>query len=195
MLVFHRLFSMLFALRLNLRDRKELNITVVEEESRSDFEDFSAAESKSSLCKEKSSIDEWNFPSRSVTVIFLRSLRDRKEINVTVVEEESRSGFEDFSAADSFGSTCKGKSSIDEWNFPSRSVVVIFLRSLRLRQSPGMEIVEEGGSIEEIQPPSSTTQSRELSRQPNHRKFISPGTSLGALGVLGGSLFFFFNAL
>ena len=58
-------------------------------------------------------------------------VRDRKEINVTVVEEESRSGFEDFSAADSFVSTCKGKSSIDEWNFPSRSVVVIFLRSLK----------------------------------------------------------------
>ena len=58
-------------------------------------------------------------------------IRDRKEINVTVVEEESRSGFEDFSAADSFVSTCKGKSSIDEWNFPSRSVVVIFLRSLK----------------------------------------------------------------
>ena len=58
------------------------------------------------------------------------AVRDRKEINVTVVEEESRSGFEDFSAADSFVSTCKGKSSIDEWNFPSRSVTVIFLRSL-----------------------------------------------------------------
>ena len=54
----------------------------------------------------------------------------RKEINATVVEGESRSGFEDFSAADSLDSTCKGKSSIDEWNFPSRSVVVIFLRSL-----------------------------------------------------------------
>ncbi len=47
---------------------------------------------------------------------------------------------------------------------------------VRLRQSPGIEIVEEGGSIAEIQPPSSTTQARELSRQPNPREFSSQGT-------------------
>ncbi|MFS8564128.1 MAG: transcription-repair coupling factor [Rhabdochlamydiaceae bacterium] len=37
---------------------------------------------------------------------------------------------------------------------------------LNLRQSPEIEIVEEGGSIDGIHPPSSTTQSRELSRDP-----------------------------
>ncbi len=36
-----------------------------------------------------------------------------------------------------------------------------------LRQSPGIEIVEDGSSIAEIQPPSSTTQSQELSRNSN----------------------------
>ncbi len=40
-----------------------------------------------------------------------------------------------------------------------------------LRQSPGIEIDEEGGSIEEIQPPSSSTQSRELSRWTNLENF------------------------
>ena len=38
--------------------------------------------------------------------------------------------------------------------------------TFELRQSPGIEIVEEGGRITAIQPPSSTTQSRELLRQP-----------------------------
>jgi len=57
-----------------LRDRPEISRTVVEEKSRSDFEGFSAVESSVSLYKEKSSIDERNFPSRSVRVISGRSL-------------------------------------------------------------------------------------------------------------------------
>ncbi len=55
---------------------------------------------------------------------------------------------------------------------------------VRLRQSPGIEIVEEGGSIAEIHPPSSTTQSRELSRQPNPQEFLSLGTSWVENGFL-----------
>ena len=50
-----------------------------------------------------------------------------------------------------------------------------------LRQSPELEIVEDGDSIAEIQPPSSTTQSRELSRQSNHQKLLSQGTSENSL--------------
>ncbi len=62
--------------RQSLRDRKEINATLLEEKTRSDLEDFFAAEGFSPLCKEKSSGDEWDFPSRSVAVIFLRSLRN-----------------------------------------------------------------------------------------------------------------------
>ncbi len=57
-----------------LRDRKEINATFIEEKNRSDFEDFSAADSPVPLCKEKSSIDEQNFPSRNAAVISLQSL-------------------------------------------------------------------------------------------------------------------------
>ncbi len=51
-----------------LWDRKEINAMLPEEKTRSDLEDFPP------LCKEKSSRDEWDFPSRSVAFIFLRSL-------------------------------------------------------------------------------------------------------------------------
>jgi len=61
-------------LSLLLRDRKEINATLIEEKNRLDFEDFSAAGIYSDTSKKKSSIDKWIFPSRSVTVIFLRSL-------------------------------------------------------------------------------------------------------------------------
>ncbi len=57
-----------------VRDRKKINATPIEEKSRSDLEDFSAADISVHLCKEKSSRDEWNFPSRGVAVIFLRSV-------------------------------------------------------------------------------------------------------------------------
>jgi len=45
------------------------------------------------------------------------------------------------------------------------------------RQSPGIEIVGEGGSIEAIQPPSPTTQSRELSRRSKWQEFLGKTTS------------------
>jgi len=38
-----------------------------------------------------------------------------------------------------------------------------------LRQSPGIEIVKDGGNIAEIQPPFSTTQSRELLQSSNDK--------------------------
>jgi len=58
----------------NLRDYREINFTVIEEKNGSDFENFSAADISVHLCKEKSSIDESIFPSRTVKVIFLQSL-------------------------------------------------------------------------------------------------------------------------
>ena len=72
------LFKILLVLVLPLfsqevRDRKEINATLLEEKTRSDLEDFSAAEGFSPLCKEKSSGDEWDLPSRSVALISLRS--------------------------------------------------------------------------------------------------------------------------
>jgi len=57
-----------------LRDHKEITFTFIEQKSHSDFEDFSAADSPVPLCKEKSSIDERNFPSRNIKVISLRAL-------------------------------------------------------------------------------------------------------------------------
>jgi len=57
-------------------------------------------------------------------------IRDRKEINATLIEEKNRLDFEDFSAAGIFFDTSKKKSSIDKWIFPSRSAAVISLRSL-----------------------------------------------------------------
>ncbi len=50
-----------------------------------------------------------------------------------------------------------------------------------LRQSPGIEIVEDGGSIASIQPPSSTTQSRELSRNSNVKILMKRCTSLDCI--------------
>ncbi len=44
--------------------------------------------------------------------------------------------------------------------------------AIGLRQNPGIEIVEDGGSITAIQPPSSTTQSREFSRNSNDKIFM-----------------------
>src|SRR3990167_7842951 len=75
------LFKILLVLVLPLfsqevRDRKEINDTLLEEKTRSDLEDFSAAEGFSPLCKEKSSGDEWDFPSRSVAFIPLRPLSE-----------------------------------------------------------------------------------------------------------------------
>ena len=58
----------------DFRDRSERNFTVVEEKNGSDLEDFSAADISVHLCKEKSSRDESIFPSRTVKVIFVRSL-------------------------------------------------------------------------------------------------------------------------
>jgi len=49
--------------------------------------------------------------------------------------------------------------------------------AIGLRQSPGIEIVGEGGSIKAIQPPSPTTQSRELSRNSNDKIFMKLCTS------------------
>ncbi|HEV7737895.1 MAG TPA: hypothetical protein VGO47_11060, partial [Chlamydiales bacterium] len=46
------------------------------------------------------------------------------------------------------------------------------------RQSPGIEIVGEGGCIEAIQPPSPTTQSRELSRGSKCQEFMGKTTRL-----------------
>ena len=48
--------------------------------------------------------------------------------------------------------------------------------TLGLRQSPGIEIVGEGGSIEPIHTPSPTTQSRELSRGPQCQEFVERNT-------------------
>ena len=59
----------------DLRDRSEINFTVIEEKNGSDFENFSAADISVHLCKEKSSIDESIFPSRTVKVISERSLK------------------------------------------------------------------------------------------------------------------------
>jgi len=60
---------------LEVRDRSRIKFSVVEEKNGLDFENFSAAESLVSLCKEKFSIDKSIFPSRTVKVIFERSLR------------------------------------------------------------------------------------------------------------------------
>lgn len=69
---------------------------------------------------------------------FSSQFRDRKEINAPLIEEKNRSDLEDFSAAGIALNTCKGKSSRDERNFPSRSVAVIFLRPLIL-----LEVLED----------------------------------------------------
>ena len=70
--------------RHELRDRKEITCTVVEEKNGSDFEDFSEG-SIIHTAEEKSSIDESIFPSRTVQVIFLRSLNMGKSRNSSVV--------------------------------------------------------------------------------------------------------------
>src|SRR5262249_30080686 len=57
-------------------------------------------------------------------------IRDRKEISCAVIEEKNGSYLDDFSAGD-IGTLPKEKSSRDESIFPSRTVQVIFLRSLR----------------------------------------------------------------
>jgi len=53
---------------------------------------------------------------------------------------------------------------------------------LGLCQSSGIEIVEEGGSIEAIHPPSSTTQSRGALTQPEWQEFMGRSTRLLLLG-------------
>ena len=63
---------------------------------------------------------------------------------------------------------------------PTTSTLTQKFLMVGLRQSPELEIVEDGDSIAEIQPPSSTTQSRELSRQSNHQKLLSQGTRSSA---------------
>jgi hypothetical protein len=53
----------------------KLNFTVLEQKNGSDLEDFSAG-ILNTISKEKSSRDESIFPSKTVKVIFIRSLND-----------------------------------------------------------------------------------------------------------------------
>ena len=73
--------------------------------------------------------------TRSALFVVARGLfRDREEITWTVLEEKTGSDFEDFSEG-SIPHTSEEKSSIDESDFPSRTVYDISLRSLITRSA------------------------------------------------------------
>jgi hypothetical protein len=62
-----------------------------------------------------------------------RELMDRVKISCIVLEEKCGSDIEDFSEARYFLHTCEEKSSRDESIFPSKTVQVVFIRSLKWR--------------------------------------------------------------
>ena len=84
--------------RYTLWNRKEINDAVIEKKSRSDSGDFFAKKSLITLLR-KLSINGWNFPSKSIAVIFLRSLWIITLVGATGCMHNSSQTWEDIKTA------------------------------------------------------------------------------------------------